>query len=176
MLRLKELLGARWPLRRRGERRAGWIRGRYELGPEVSSFRPEGSAERWWTSFHGSISKQAGELLECARGAGVDVELLGEVSQAGEYGHVGMYARAFLVRGIRNLDRPGTKPSATPRTGANATAAGPVNRGGGERAARNESCRGPRPVRACGRREKGDATGRSGSPGAALVSEWGRGL
>jgi hypothetical protein len=94
-----------WPLIRRLRRpllrEQRWIRGRYSLGPEVSSFEPHGGSERWWTSFSDDIAPQAADLMEAARGSGVEVELWGDLSEPGEFGHMGLYARAFHVRAIR---------------------------------------------------------------------------
>lgn len=102
---LKGLFPTNWRLIRRrplrGVRQAAWIRGRYSLGPEVSSFQPNGGIERWWTSFSDTIATEANELMDSARGAGIDIELSGDVSEPGAYGHLGLYARTFFVRSIR---------------------------------------------------------------------------
>ncbi len=94
----------RWPLARRFRRGGGnstWVQGRYLLGFEESSFRPAGSSERWWVSFSSSLGDRAAALSEAARGEGIEVELSGDVSELGEYGHLGQYSRAFHVRDIR---------------------------------------------------------------------------
>jgi hypothetical protein len=39
--------------------------------------------------------------MDAARAGGVNVELAGEVSDVGAYGHLGLYERSFLVRAIR---------------------------------------------------------------------------
>lgn len=102
---------ASWPLVGRLWRKAPggtWIRGRYLLGPEVSWFQPEGSAERWWTSFGDTAAGEADKLMDAARGHGVEVELRGDLSKPGEWGHLGMYSRAFVVRGIRRVPAAGS--------------------------------------------------------------------
>ena len=102
---LSRLNPINWPLIRRfrkGRFHSGdWIRGRYLLGPEVTSFQPDGSDERWWTSFSDALAKEAGELQAAARGSGIEVELSGELSERGAYGHMGQYARTFQVQKIR---------------------------------------------------------------------------
>lgn len=80
---------------------SSWIRGRYLAAFEVSSFQPEGSTERWWTSFDERLGNEARELVESARGTPVEVELAGKVSDPGEYGHMGFYNREFTVHAIR---------------------------------------------------------------------------
>ena len=103
--RLSRLNPINWPLIRRfrrGQFHSGdWIQGRYLLGPEVTSFQPKGGTERWWTSFSDTLAKEANELQEAARGSGVEVELSGELSEHGAYGHMGQYARTFHVQRIR---------------------------------------------------------------------------
>lgn len=82
-------------------RRSEWIEGRYLLAPEESSFRATGGSEQWWTSFEDPRSPDVLKLQEAARGAGVDVEFAGNVSERGSYGHLGLYQRTIVVRGIR---------------------------------------------------------------------------
>lgn len=105
MSRLSRLNPINWPLLRRfrrGQFHSGdWIRGRYLLGPEVMSFEPKGSSERWWTSFSETLAKEAAELQAAARGSGIEVELSGELSERGAYGHMGQYVREFRVQRIR---------------------------------------------------------------------------
>jgi hypothetical protein len=81
-----------------------WLRGRYQVGFEVSSFQPEGMSERWWTTFSRALASQVEALTESARGTAVEVEFAGIVSEPGEYGHMGMYRREFIVHAFR---RPG---------------------------------------------------------------------
>ncbi len=79
----------------------GWVHGRYLAAFEVSSFQPDGSIERWWTSFHDHLADEARELVDAARGTPVEVELAGELSAPGEYGHMGLYSRELRVHAIR---------------------------------------------------------------------------
>lgn len=179
MLRLMALLRGCWlpirSLRSNRSSRAGWIRGRYELRPEVSAFRPEGSAERWWTSFSETITEQAGQLMESARGTGVDVELSGDVSEPGEYGHMRMYARTFLVRAIRNIDQPGAG-SRDAGAVADATAGGLVPKGGGEPGLTGEHRGVPSTTHAYRRPETRDAARHSRWPSTFLLNRWRRAL
>lgn len=88
---------------RAGASESSWIRGRYLAAFEVSSFQPLGSTERWWTSFDQDLADEATELIDAARGTPIEVELAGDVSVPGEYGHMGLYHRAFTVHAIRRM-------------------------------------------------------------------------
>jgi hypothetical protein len=69
--------------------------GFYSLGFEVSAFTPCGSEEKWWTG--------GAELVERYRDLNVEqyrevfVRLRGNVSEEGNYGHLGAYNRQFEV-------------------------------------------------------------------------------
>lgn len=78
-----------------------WVRGRFRVGFEVSSFQPDGSLERWWTSFADKLGNKADRLLEAARKEPVEVEFSGRISEPGRYGHMGLYQRTFEVTAIR---------------------------------------------------------------------------
>src|SRR5678816_1110562 len=72
-----------------------WVRGRFRVDFEVSSFQPDGSPERWWTSLADKLGSKANRLVEAARKAPVEVEFSGRVSEPGRYGHMGLYQRTF---------------------------------------------------------------------------------
>ena len=78
-----------------------WFRGRYDFTWEVSRFQPDGSAEWWWTSFTEHLTAEVHELQNVALGQPVEVQLLGDISEPGNYGHLGMYTREFMVQAIR---------------------------------------------------------------------------
>jgi hypothetical protein len=89
----------RLPWRRRkpaGERHR--VRGRYTRAPEVSAFEPDGGAGRWWVTFTDPSSPEAKAIMAAGEAGGVAVEFSGEAGPPGEYGHMGQYERAFLVR------------------------------------------------------------------------------
>lgn len=77
------------------------FRGRYHSGFEVSSFQPDAINERWWVSFRDHSAGETREVIEAARGAAIEVEFSGELSTRGEYGHMGLYHREFVVHEIR---------------------------------------------------------------------------
>ncbi|HEY4670390.1 MAG TPA: hypothetical protein VIH05_11495 [Tepidiformaceae bacterium] len=83
----------------------GFVRGRYLAAFEVSSFQPDGSTERWWTSFHDHLADEARELVDAARGTPIEVELAGELSDLGEFGHMGLYSRELRVHAIRRKSK-----------------------------------------------------------------------
>lgn len=81
----------------------GWVRGKYEIGPERSRFRPDGSREWWWVWFAPAIEGEAQQIGELARGRPVEVEFRGLVSDLGDYGHMGLYHREFRVAELREV-------------------------------------------------------------------------
>lgn len=80
------------------------FRGRYLSGFEVSSFQPEAINERWWVSFRDHSSGEVRKLVEAARAIPIEVEFSGELSTRGEYGHMGLYHREFVVHEIRRKE------------------------------------------------------------------------
>ena len=81
-----------------------WVRGTYQSGLEVSSFRPEGSHERWWVGFSKADPEAVRTLVATANGRPRAVELHGTTSDRGNWGHMGQYQREFAVDEIRNTE------------------------------------------------------------------------
>ena len=73
------------------------LKGHYSSGFESSTFKPCNSDELWWTnggtsqlfSIYGSIATTDYES--------VFVQVKGDVSELGTYGHLGMYDKEFTV-------------------------------------------------------------------------------
>jgi len=90
-----------------------WYRGRFVSRWEVSSFEPEDAAERWWASFEKADDKAAELLIAQSRGDGTQVRLYGEVSDLGQYGHMGLYHREFRIEKVGAVTRPPKLKEAT---------------------------------------------------------------
>jgi hypothetical protein len=71
------------------------------LALETSSFQPCGNPHRWWVSFEKGSSDAVRKLQAAARIDPVKVTFLGVLSEAGAYGHMGLFSREFVVREIR---------------------------------------------------------------------------
>jgi putative lipoprotein len=75
-------------------------RGHFSYGFETVSFQPCNSDEQWWVTGVGDATQalidQYEEVAQAEYEA-VYVELQGEVSAAGAYGHLGAYQREFAV-------------------------------------------------------------------------------
>ena len=77
------------------------FKGTYVFGREQSEFRPEGSREKWWVT--GSIDELRQRFVSSSKGARqeftgpVSVVVDGELSAAGDHGHLGIYKRELRV-------------------------------------------------------------------------------
>jgi hypothetical protein len=75
-------------------------RGHFSYGFETVSFQPCNSDEQWWvTGDAGAMQALVDQYEEVAQAQyeAVYVELQGDVSAAGAYGHLGAYQREFAV-------------------------------------------------------------------------------
>lgn len=88
-------------------------RGIYVQSFEVSSFTECGSSERWWLSFGSRAASRdfdervGGGATGAKWGAQTYVEWEGTASAPGKYGHLGSYAREFVVARVVQA-RPAT--------------------------------------------------------------------
>ena len=89
-------------------------RGHYESRFEVSAFQPCGSTEVWWLEpgepepwyeLERRATRALGDNLAMANGAGVYVELRGDTTSSGRYGHLGGYERRVTLRSIEIVRR-----------------------------------------------------------------------
>jgi hypothetical protein len=82
------------------------IRGTFAWGFEVSSFRPDGAAESWWTWFSDAVQAEWDIFDGRMHYEGATVRFAGNVSQPGRFGHLGAYAREFQVTSIVEVEGP----------------------------------------------------------------------
>jgi|GEM_PF-1722531 len=78
----------------------GVFLGHYNLGFEVSVFIPCDRGEAWWTGFdNNEIWKTFEKAVEANKGY-IYVEVEGELSPPGRYGHLGYYCRQLTVKKV----------------------------------------------------------------------------
>ena len=89
-------------------------RGHYERRFEVSAFTPCGSDEAWWvgegpaepwTELERGAARALGDSLAMYRGARLYVELRGDTTGRGAYGHLGAYPRELTLRSVSVVQR-----------------------------------------------------------------------
>ena len=76
--------------------RTAVFRGHYSSGFEESSFRPCGSAERWWLEVSEKNYDQWSTAMAPHKGR-TYIELRGTRTGKGQYGHLGLYDRGLNV-------------------------------------------------------------------------------
>jgi hypothetical protein len=74
------------------------IAGHYTVQWEEQSFQPCGSREKWWVSDPGPLMRRYRELVQGRSFGTVYVKVRAEVTEPGQYGHLGMFPRAMAVR------------------------------------------------------------------------------
>jgi len=80
---------------------SGIYRGHYTFGFEHSDFQPCERSEMWWVSLEeGENLAKAAMATPGITNATVYVEVKGEVSATGHYGHLGLFKREIVVRQI----------------------------------------------------------------------------
>jgi hypothetical protein len=75
------------------------LTGHYTVQWEEQSFQPCGSSEKWWVSDAGPLMARYRELVKGDYGT-VFVTVRAEVTDRGQFGHLGMFPRATAVREV----------------------------------------------------------------------------
>jgi len=75
------------------------LTGHYTVHFEEQSFQRCGSGEKWWVSDPGPLLARYRELVQGDYGT-VYVTVRAEVSDRGQFGHLGMFPRTIAVRGV----------------------------------------------------------------------------
>jgi hypothetical protein len=88
---------------------SGLFRGHYTHNFEVQRFQPCSSSERWWVS--GDVRPLLAPLREGSgwRSGTVYVEVRGDLSGIGQYGHLGAYSRELVVHEVVTTRLPTDK-------------------------------------------------------------------
>ena len=86
----------------KGDRR---VSGYYTVGWEEQSFRPCGSRERWWVSNPGPMMGPYRDLVEGDWGT-IFVTVRVDLTDEGNWGHIGAYRRAMAVTELLDARRP----------------------------------------------------------------------
>ena len=84
------------------------LTGHYTVQWEEQSFQPCGSREKWWVSDPGPLLARYRELVKGDHWGTVFVTVRAEVTDRGNFGHMGMFPRAIAVREVVRADSAGS--------------------------------------------------------------------